>query len=204
MRTFADLVHALSWRIAADVGSCVPQTKIVELHPGGSHDVLSVHEGLDSHVATIGRTGLLQAPGVDLNWADVLRLGTQKASTQLLAGAGMRNKRRPTTPARRTYRVLAEILSALLPDGRQWAVRSAAFDTAGGGVSIQQHLLLNQPELTQADPYQVWAVLRDGVPVCALNEGAAFYPDGYQLTLMELPSSAEGQIASYLLRRVPG
>ena len=65
-------------------------------------------------------------------------------------------------------------------------------------------MLLGQRELAVADPYQVWAVLCDGVPGLALHEGTAFYPDGYRLTLMELPSTAERQIADFLLRRVPG
>lgn len=205
MRSFADLVHALSWRIAAEVASCVPQAMIVELHPGGGgHDVLSIRQGVDQQAAIVSRTGTLQASGLELNWADVLRLGTAETTERVLRAAGLRNKRRPTTPVRRTYRMIAEVLEARLPDQHQWNVRSAMFDTAGSGARLQPQLLLGQSDLALADPYQVWTLLRDGVPVLALNDGSAVYPDGYRLTLMEVPSTAERQSAYYLLRRVVG
>ena len=210
MRSYADLTHALSWRIAAEMASCVEQSFIVELHPGGGmYDELSVRKrtggvGPGQPVASLNRNGSLRTAGVELAWADVLRVGTVETTARMLKSAGFAAKRRPTSPSRRTYRVAAEILEMRLPDPHQWAVRSAMLDTAGYGTGVQEPLLLGQRVLAVADPYQVWAVLCDGAPVLALHEGTAFYPDGYRLTLMELPSTAERQIAEYLLRRVPG
>lgn len=215
MQSYADLVHALSWRIAAELASCVPQSFIVELHPGTPSgemsDELTVRKRAGGSVprpgrlvASFNRTGSIRAAGLDLSWADVLRLGTVETTARLLKSAGVPAKRRPTSPLRRTYRIAAEILELRLPDPHQWAVRSAMLDTGGFGGGVQQPLLLGQPELAMADPYQVWTVLCDGVPVLAISGGSAFYPDGYRLTLMELQSTAEPQMADYLLRRVPG
>lgn len=205
MRSFGDLVHALSWRIAADTASCVSQSALVEVHPGGfGADILSLQQRNGQQAIAINRLGTLQTAGGELTWADVLRLGTLETTGRLLTSAGFAAKRRPTSPQRRTYRVIAEVLAARLPDAAQWEVRSALFDALGPGSGVQPALLLGQQPLALADPRQVWTLLRDGVPVLAFNDGEAFYPDGYRLTLMELPSDAEHHIAAYLLRRVPG
>jgi hypothetical protein len=178
---------------------------IVELHPGGGgHDVLSIRQGVDQQAAVFSRTGTLQASGLELNWADVLRLGTAETTERVLKAAGLRNRRRPTTPVRRTYRMIAEVLQARLPDQQPWIVCSAMSKTAGSGARLQPQLLLGQPDLALADPYQVWTLLRDGVPVLALKDGSAVYPDGYRLTLMEAPSTAERPSAHCLLRRIVG
>lgn len=202
MRSFGDVVHALSWRIAAETASCVPQSFIVELHPAQSADVLTVRQWDRDQVAAIDRLGIVIGMGVQITWPDVLRLGTAGTVRTLLQAGRFATKRRPTTPQRRTYRILAELLESSLPDPQSWRAHSAMLDTAGHGVSLQPHLLMGIPELTMADPYQVWTVLRDGQPVLAITEGSAFFPDGYRMTLMEVGSDEERSVANYLLRRI--
>jgi len=201
MQTFADVVHALSWRICAEVASCVRQSFIVEVHPGAG-DVLSVRQRTGAEVATVDRAGLLRAGEVQLTWADVLRLGTLGSAQRLLRASGNQPRRRDTTPARRTYRVVAQLLESRLPDAHNWQVRSAMFDSTATGPVLQQQLTLGVPELAFVDPYQVWSVQRDGVPVLALCEGNAYYADGHRMTVMEAPSSQEHFVAEYLLRRL--
>lgn len=203
MRVFGDVVHALSWRIAAEVASCVPQSFVVELHPNQSADVLSVRQWDRDEVVGIDRLGLVHTPLAAVTWADVLRLGTAGTAQQVLRTQRFATKRRPTTPQRRTYRMIAEVLESRLPDGHSWQARSVMLDATGYGVTVQSALLMGIAELSAADPYQVWTLLRDGQPVLAMTEGAAYYPDGYRVSLMEVSSTDERSSANYLLRRIP-
>jgi hypothetical protein len=204
VRSFADLVHALSWRIAAEIASCVPQSFIVEIHPSGAADVLSVRQWGREEVASIDRFGALRAGDFQLTWADVVRLGTAGTAAQLLKGIRQSTRRRPTNSPRRTYRMLAEVLEIRLPDDQSWQVRSAMLDSESHGVHLQRPLLMDVAELFALDPYQVWTVLRDGVPVLAMSDGTAYFPDGQRMTLMEVASDDERSAAGYILRRITG
>jgi len=190
------VLEAASWRLASELVRRHPNTvRLIRAHPGGGQfDVLWIVPTAGGQGEIIlNRAGSIQvgerfdgrpADAWDpTGWEEYLRADPREFLHRLEVGAGLPGP--PSVPAATnttlTYRILAAIASTAIKSVHPIDIQPGFIDTSGHGGgpnpaldafdAIPDDLNQPQPDDLHGHPgYRFWIVVRDGVPVLALEQ----------------------------------
>jgi hypothetical protein len=192
------VLEAASWRLASELLRRHPETtRLIRAHPGGgqsdclwmlpitakSGDIRLNREGTIQVLERFdGREACDWRP---TEWDDYLRADPREFLHRLEIAAGLPVPAHvpPTTPTTLTYRVLAAIASTAIKSVHPIEIQPGFIDTSGYGggpndalasfSAIPAELLLPSDDDFYGEAgYRFWIVLRDDVPVLALEQRA--------------------------------
>lgn len=198
------VLEAASWRLASELVRRHPDTaRLIRAHPGGGQSDclwLLPTAGKTGDVR-LNRNGTIQVlerfdggpPGEwrPTEWDEYLRADPRGFLHRLEVAAGLPSPQQvpPATPTTLTYRVLAAVASTAIKSVHLVEIQPGFIDTSGYGGGPNDALALFSAipaELLRArdddffgeSGYRFWVVLRDEVPVLAVEqlEGLAWTP----------------------------
>ena len=196
------VLEAASWRLASELVRRHPDTvRLIRAHPGGGQsDVLWIlpTAGEEGEIR-LNREGTIQVlkrfdgrpadAWEPAEWDDYLRADPREFLHRLEVAAGLPVPQSvpAATNTTLTYRILAAIASTAVKSVHPIDIQSGMIDTSGYGggpnealdefSAIPDELRRPRPDDLLGHPgYRFWVVVRDGVPVLALeqSEGLAW------------------------------
>lgn len=209
------MLEAAWWRLASELARRHPTTtRLIRAHPGGGqYDCLWLMPTAgDKGDVQLNRNGTIHVlerfdgrPVDDfqsVEWDEYLRADPREFLHRLEVAAGLPSPHQlpAATPTTLTYRILAAIASTAVKSVHPVEIQLGFFDTSGYGAgpnpalsafsAIPAELLRPcEADLLGEARHRFWVVLRDDVPVLALEqrEGLAWTPHhGVGFSLMGL------------------
>ena len=196
------VLEAASWRLASELVRRHPlTTRVLHTHPGGGqYDCLTITSpAATGGTIQLNRNGSIQvhqrfddSPDPQwepTSWDEYLRADPRAFLNLLERGAGLPTPRRvpPSDPMTITYRFLAAMAATAVKSVHPIEIQSGYLDTSGHGggpndaldmfPAIPAELRRSQDTDLFGEPgYRFWLVLRDRVPILALeqDEGMAW------------------------------